>query len=109
MLEPISVASTEYIKVPVFARDSTGIINPTADVVKFTFPAAEIPITTGTTWTTGTWETVVLNGTTVYKARCLIGPTGGALVVPIGSWDVWVQITHGLEVVARKAGQIKIT
>src|SRR5215213_2781554 len=102
-LAPISAQSKEYLKIPVSARDNSGIINPTGDPVAFAFLAPESPPVGGTTWTSGDWETATGFGTgdPVYKARCLIGP-GGAVALAAGSYDVWVRVGHNTEVVMRK-------
>src|SRR3954447_125765 len=108
-LAPISAQSKEYLKVPVSARNSTGVIDPTTGAVSFAFLTPEGPPVSGTTWTSGTWETTTQGSAIgpVYKARCLIGP-GGDIQLAVGSYDVWVRVGYLTESVMRKAGTIRI-
>lgn len=108
-LAPISSQSKEYLKVPVSARDSGGVVDPTGSPVAFAFLAPEVTPDVATTWTSGSWETATQPGTgaDIYKARCLIGPSG-AITLSAGSYDVWIRVTHNLEAVMRKAGSIRI-
>jgi hypothetical protein len=109
MLPPISAQSKEYVKVPVTARDSGGIINPITGSNAFAFLAPEATPAGGTTWTSGDWETVTQTGSgaPIYKARCLIGP-GGSIQLVVGSYDVWLRITYQTETVMRKVGSLRI-
>jgi hypothetical protein len=100
--------SKQYIKCTVEAKDATGLIDPTSDPVAFAFVAPEAHPVSGTTWTNGTWETVEITGfPDVYKARCLVGP-GGAIELTVGSYDVFIRITHGLENVILKTDSLLV-
>jgi hypothetical protein len=96
----VSVLSKEYIKARVRARENGSEINPTSYTVDLSCPAVGV---NPTAWTSGTWE--VEDGT--YWARILIGP-GSALVLTVGTYDVWVRITAPQEVPIKKVGQLKI-
>jgi hypothetical protein len=108
-LAPISAQSKEYLKVPVSARNSLGVIDPTTGTAQFAFLVPENTPAAGTTWTNGTWETSTPSNAVgiVYKARCLIGP-GGDITLTAGSYDVWLKVTYLTEAVIRKAGTIRI-
>lgn len=72
--------------------DMTGLLptgteqNLSASVVSFAFVPAEGTPTNTTTWTQGQWATL----SPPYICQVMIGPNG--LVLPIGSYRIWVQI-----------------
>lgn len=93
MQQPVS--SLGYVKVQISATINGTPANPTTDTVRMAFP------TTGadpTTWYPAAWET---QGT-LYFARCLVGP-GGAVTLPIGFYDVYVQVVDSPEIPVVKA------
>lgn len=93
MQQPVS--SLGYVKVQITATINGATANPTSDQVRMAFP------TTGadpTTWYTASWET---QGA-LYFARCLVGP-GGTVTLPIGFYDVYVQVTDSPEIPVVKA------
>lgn len=104
----ISVTAKKYILIPVKAKDDNGIINPTPYTVALAFLAQETQPNGLTTWYTASWVTVVRSGfPTIYKAKLLIGP-GGAIALTVGSWDVWIRVSHPVEVPVEKSDTILI-
>ena len=95
----ISALSTQYVQVPV---TNTEGISPINDVVQFAFigpyatttQAADYPPTAATTWITGSW----LSGATTPTAQILVGPSGGAVTLVVGSYQVYIKITDSPEV-----------
>lgn len=98
----ISTLDTEYIRVPVAAKEAGAVVDPTGDTVQMAFPLAGVDPVSGD-WKTASWETA---GTTYY-ARCLVGPTGDVTLTD-GLYDAWVKVTDTPEVVVRKAGQLQV-
>jgi hypothetical protein len=94
----ILALGTQYIQVPISNTES---INPTGDVVTFCFlgpystvqQAADIPLTSGATWYTGSWSVG-----TPYVARCLVGPNGGITTLAVGAYQVYVTIHDSPEI-----------
>lgn len=89
--------STEYVRYPVKAKVGGVVVDPTADVVQFAFPArGETP----STWFTGAWETDVRGR---HFAVCLVGPDGGVFAPdPQMAYDTWIKITDNPEIPARR-------
>lgn len=98
----LSVLSTEYVKYEVTAAVLGIPYQPTSDVVQFAFPATGA---NPSTWFTGSWEIVGAH----YLARILVGPSGGATSLTVGSYDVYIKITDSPETVVRKVGTLTIT
>lgn len=86
----ISVLSTEYVKVPVVARESGSIVDPTAEDVEMAFVDRDTEPAEAD-WRTAEWETDATVSPTRYIARCLVGPDGTG-VVAAGSYRPWVRI-----------------
>lgn len=104
----ISALSTEYILVPVEGTDDNGVIDPTSLVVEMAIVPFEVAPSLLTTWFTAEWITVSQdNLDDIYKARLLVGP-GGVITLTVGSWDVWVRVTHVTETPMEKAGTILV-
>ena len=101
----ISSLTTEYVRVPVSAQEQGVRVSPTNDTVKLAFPLRDID-PQGSDWNVAGWETDTTGPSPVYYARLIIGPTGGAVALAKGLYDVWVQILAGAETVIRKAGEI---
>jgi hypothetical protein len=57
---------------------------------------------TATDWYTATWRTVG----SLYQVGVLVGP--GGLVLPVGTYTVWVKVESTPTVVARPAGTLTI-
>lgn len=101
MIATISAASTEYVKVAVFATKAGQVINPTSDTVQMAFTNA--PPQVGD-WKAASWETAAPS----YLARCLVGPSGTITLAP-GTYDVWVKVTDIPEVPVKNAGRLDVT
>ena len=103
MTVQISVLSKEYVRVPVEARESGSVVNPTGDLVQMAFIPDSARQPASGDWKSAVWET---DGT-IYYARILVGP-GTSAVLPVGAYRVWVKITDSPEVPARPAGSLVI-
>jgi hypothetical protein len=90
-----SVLSTQYIQIQITAMASSGIYDPTGDVVQFAFTPVGFPSQQPVTWYAGSWET---DPGPVYWAQCLIGPGSGGVVLAAGLWEVWVKVTDDPEI-----------
>jgi hypothetical protein len=101
MIATISAASTEYVKVAVFATKNGQVVNPTSDTVQMAFTNA--PPQTGD-WKAASWETAAPS----YFARCLVGPSGVIQLAP-GTYDVWVKVTDIPEIPVKNAGRLDVT
>lgn len=105
----LSSLTTEYIRVQVVAEKDGVTANPTGDVVQLAFPSRSVnPITAD--WNDAVWETVVdpVSGVPSYYAKCLVGPSGGAIALPVGKYDVWVRVTDSPEIPTLKAGELLV-
>lgn len=98
----LSAATTEYVRIPVSAKENGSVVNPTTDAVQMAFVAADAA-PGNTDWKTASWET---DGSTYY-ARCLVGPSGDATPA-VGSYHVWVKLTDNPEIPVRRAGRLVI-
>jgi hypothetical protein len=104
----ISSLSTQYVYVPVRAFSQNALYNPTALTVQMAFvdgwskPADE-------DWNPASWAwTTSANG--YYAAQCLVGPENDGVVLAVGTWNVWVQVTGSPEVpVLVSGGTLTIT
>lgn len=99
----IFTGSKEFIRVPISARDSGAVVNPTADAVVMALPLAGVAPVSGD-WKTASWETDSSSTPTVYYARMIVGPGGTAYAA--GEYDVWVKVTDNPEIPAMLAGQV---
>lgn len=98
----LSTSSRTYIRVAISATEGGVTVNPTNKPVYFSFPDVGESIL-GQTWSDASWET---SGSTYY-ARILVGPQGG-LVLPAGSYEVWVKIDEGVERPANRTGLLEM-
>lgn len=96
--------STEYVKVPVSARESGANVDPTATTVQMAFPAVDADPISGD-WKSASWETDTTTDPDTYLARCLVG---SAVTLAVGVYDVWVKIAASPEVVVRRSGFLKV-
>lgn len=96
-----SVTGPEYIKVPVSARISGVVIDPTGDAARMAV-VAEGSNPVGGDWGAATWETDSSGAAPVYLARKLFGPLAA------GSYIVWVEVTHAPETIKRPAGRLVV-
>ncbi|CRK59092.1 hypothetical protein [Alloactinosynnema sp. L-07] len=92
----ISSQATEYLRALVTVDGATP---PPSDLVHFAFLAAGWPVPS-TTWHVGAW----VDG----KARILVGPGAGGLVVPLGSYRVFLRVTDNPEIPIDQVGQLTI-
>lgn len=105
MLE-LSTASTEYLRVPISAREAGAPVDPTADTVNLAFTTGGTPGEDD--WRAGSWETDPTTDPDTHYARCLIGPAGtGTLAV--GQWTIWVRIDDNPEMIVRRVGLLRVT
>lgn len=94
MVVRLNVLGTEYVTVPI-----TAPTDPTGYGVTFAFPAAnEQPAD----WVGGSWDT-----SDGVQARCLVGPAGD-ITLAAGTYDIWVRIAAGVEVILLLAGQLEV-
>jgi hypothetical protein len=98
----ISTLSTRYLRCSVAATDSGAPVNPTASVVSFAFMSNDSSPASGD-WKTGSWETAGEE----YLARCLVG-VGGAVVLPVGTYTVWLKLILAPETLVEAVGDVTI-
>ncbi len=100
----ISDLSTEFVKSRITATKNGSSYNPTGDTVEVAFKLPGVD-PTGPDWHAATWETVG----TAYYARLLVGPVGG-LVLPVGTYHMWIRVTDAPEVPVLEApGTVRIS
>lgn len=105
MLE-ISTASLQHVQVTVAARAAGAAVNLSGDTVKMAFLAAGVAPVSGD-WKTAQWDTDTTTTPPTYRAQCLVGP-GGTAVLSAGDYVVWVQVNHSPELVALQAGPLRV-
>ena len=93
--------STEYVRVLVSHKVAGVIVDPTADVGQMSFmvPGHE---PTEDDWQTATWESSGVQ----HWLCCNVGPD--AVVLPKGSYDVWVRVADSPTFPNLKAGTLVI-
>lgn len=103
-----SVLATQYVKCQISATEAGVTSDPSTGTVEFAFisEANNGSSPTSGDWKSGSWETGTFGG---YWGRCLVGPTGGVIALPVGSYDVWVRVTKSPEVVVKMVGTLVIT
>ena len=100
---PFSTLGTYYYRSVIDAVLPSGtVIDPTSDAVNFAFCPTGISPQTDTDWFGGSWDS-----DTPYVARCLVGPDGVAQL-PVGRYDVFVQIIDDPEQPILTAGSLSI-
>lgn len=103
----LSALSTEYIKVKIVVTKLGIAVDPTSDTVQFAFPVGLSA--NPSVWYAASWETVTDTlGNKSYYARCLVGPTGGVVALPVGNYSIWVKVTDAPEVPVLDAGTLLI-
>jgi hypothetical protein len=96
------IDTTEFVRVAVVARDTSGLIDPTSYPVDIAFvPHGEPTNSDLVTWRTATWQTV--SGT--YYAKVLVGPDGG-VELPETDYIVLVRVNAPAEYPVREAGKL---
>jgi hypothetical protein len=100
----ISASSTEYVRVPVSAKASGSVVDPTADTVVMAFIAGTS--TPGVSdWKTASWETDATTDPDTYYARCL---AGSAVTLTAGTtYMVWVKVTDSPETPIKRCGLLR--
>lgn len=104
----ISHLSTEYILIPIAATKNGVAYNPTGDVVKFAFMPNATQVPQVSDWVNGGWDTDSGNPIYPYNAKCLVGPLG-TIILGIGTYVVYVQITDSPEQPVLIGGQLQIS
>lgn len=104
----IPATSLQYVIIPVEGRDDNGVVDPTPFPVEFAFLSQDAIPDGSTTWYAGVWITEERDFLpNIYKARVLIGPNG-QVALTVGSWSVWVRVTHTVEIPIDRADTILI-
>lgn len=102
-----SALSTEYIRVPVSARNNSSDVDPTTDVAQMAFvPAGESPASGD--WKSASWETDTSTTPDTYYVRALVGPTGGVVTLSAALWDVFIKIGDNPETPVIRTGAVAI-
>ena len=106
----ISVASTEYVRIPVASRDANGAYDPTGDTVEFALTLkpdsnAADKYNEPSSWTAGVWWT---EGNTYY-AVTNVGPSGDLTnATTTGTWQLWMKVTSSPEAPVKYVGDVEI-
>lgn len=96
----IAVSSTEYLHIPVIPPDGVDLSAAPVQI-------AVLPVSTRTNPAPGDWHTATWADATT--ARLLIGPDGGVLALPAGSYRVWVDVDPaGAEHVIQLSGYLAV-
>jgi hypothetical protein len=101
MTPTLSQASTEYVRVPVFASAAGVPVNPTSYAVSMAFTTT---YAAPTAWQSAGWDITQIGG---YVAQCLIGPNGVVTLAP-GTYYVWLKILASIETVIEPAGEVRV-
>jgi hypothetical protein len=104
----LSHLSTEYAIIPVAVNKAGIAYNPTSDTVQFAFMPTATQIPGVSDWVAGAWETDTANIMYPYNAKCLVGPTGGAITLGTGTYVIYLKITDSPEIPVLVAGQLVI-
>lgn len=102
----VSSLSLEYVTVPVEAEKLGEQYDPTLDVVQMAFTAVGSDPVPGD-WKAAIWETEEQPPIVRYRASCLVGP-GGAAVLSKGVYAVWVKIADNPESPIMRAGTLQV-
>lgn len=102
----LQVVATSRVLVKARVRAEIG--DPTAFPVRVQFVTSGHPLPDG--WIAATWERFPdpITGGPAYRAQVLVGP-GGDVVLPIGVYTMYVEVTATPEIPNLVAGQIQIT
>jgi hypothetical protein len=100
----LSVISTDYI--PVFVKATLHGVpyNPSRDPVEFAFIVGDGDPGPAD-WHTASWDTV---GSSRWVAQCLVGPGTGAVLLPVGTYNVWVRVVDNPAIPTRSVGELVI-
>lgn len=102
----ISASSLEYVRVPVYAKASGAVVDPTGNTVKLAFMSTTAAPGVSDL-KTASWETDTTTNPDTYYARCLVG-SGGAVTLTAGTYHVWVKVTDSPETPLKRAGLLKV-
>lgn len=91
-----STLSLNYVPAKISVREAGAVPDLSVDTVQMAFPLHDVAPVSGD-WKSAVWEVDATTTPKVYRARCLVGPTG-TVTLTAGLYDVWVKITHGSEV-----------
>lgn len=101
-----SAASTEYVWVPVNARENGLDIDPHLLPVTMAFPERDVA---PEEFFNAVWDVDSTVSPKAYSAKCLVGPaTGGAVALEQGWYDVYVQIDSNPETPVIYSGRLEI-
>lgn len=103
MTPVISVASTEFVRVPVFAASAGVPVNPTTYTPQMAFLTGYGPPQLSD-WQAATWDSTEVG---TYVLQCLVGPTG-TVTLTANTYYVWVQIAATPETVIEPAGEVRV-
>ena len=93
-----SVLSTDYVQALVQAT-----ADPTADVIQMAFPRkGALPVDAD--WLSASW----INEGSPYICQVKVGPTGGAISLAAGLYDIWCSITTASENPVFRTGVLRI-
>ncbi len=101
----LSVLSTEYLRVPVYAKVAGKFVSLANATVHMAIigPAPTASPVTGD-WFLGAWDYDSTLET--YFAQSLIGPSGHS--VTVGTHSVWLKVTLSPEAVVRRVGTLVV-
>lgn len=106
MIEEISTASLDYVKVPITATEAGVAVDPTALPVTMAFLSTATAPVSGD-FKTASWETVTSTDPDTYWARCLVGP-GGAVTLTAGLYRVYAKVASSPETPVIVCGLLRV-
>lgn len=81
-MKPVSAQSRAWVRVPVWAKENGLPENPTVGTtVEMAFTVDK---TTALVWKAASWEVDIIAAPDIFYARCLVGPSGGTIVLTAG-------------------------
>jgi hypothetical protein len=86
----------------------TSTVDPTDDVVSWSFP---VKGARPTAWTAGTWKadaTGVAGSFRAVSVSPTVGATGATVVLAAGTYDAYLKITDNPEVPVRRIGLVRV-
>lgn len=98
----LAAVSTEFITANITAMMGGVGINPTSYPVNFAFTTTSEP--QAGQWHAGTWAT----NSAPYIAQILVGPANGALSLPVGNYQIWVEIVTSTQVPVLQIGTLTV-
>jgi hypothetical protein len=96
--------STEYVRVPVAAKEAGVVVNPTTSDVQMAFMASG-STPGGSDWKTADWEVDTTTTPSTYYARAQLS----SFTIAAGNfYNVWITINDPSETVVRNTGAVHI-